>query len=601
LLLLAIVATERVADASVFVAMSDAELIAISDVIVTGKVSRIRSVVLEGAGGSRLDVAGGSRLDAGQTIRTFVTLDLDEVLKGHIDGTTVTIGEPGGEVGTMRQWIYGVPQFAIDEDVLLFLQRTKDGTLSTTALGLGKYSIIGSTIGVAERTLKAQVVGGSPRDVRSLRSMTAAIRRHVLTASVESVDVVASPAAAFDPRVPHRDISGFTFLGPARWNEADAAETVSYLVDAGGEPGIGLDATVDATEAAMATWSNVPTAGLTLAVGGTAPARPMACDGVSQIVFNDPFGDVPNPSNCSGILALGGFCASSATKTTVGGVQFSTITEANITFNNGFSGCGFWNQSNIAEVLTHEIGHSVGLGHASESSGESNPVLADATMYFRAHFDGRGASLRQDDIDAISAVYPGLDPNDRDGDGVANDDDNCPDSVNGGQIDTDGDGSGDLCDACPTMAEGEAACGALNIAKMVVMRSKSGTTDRLKLKGTFEMVGTSGLDTDPRSLTLQLTDRDGHLLDQDVGARALTSKKRRVRLRYQTADRSLRIKVKSRDGRRYKVKVLGKRLALRNADTAPIVASVAMGSHAFSGQLTRCTSQRRGRRLVCAP
>jgi hypothetical protein len=44
------------------------------------------------------------------------------------------------------------------------------------------------------------------------------------------------------------------------------------------------------------------------------------------------------------------------------------------------------------------------------------------------------------------------DPNDRDGDGVANDRDNCPDVANPDQKDTDGDGVGDACDNCPTVA-----------------------------------------------------------------------------------------------------------------------------------------------------
>ncbi len=42
-----------------------------------------------------------------------------------------------------------------------------------------------------------------------------------------------------------------------------------------------------------------------------------------------------------------------------------------------------------------------------------------------------------------------VDPNDRDGDGVPNDDDNCPDDPNEDQADTDMDDKGNVCDACP--------------------------------------------------------------------------------------------------------------------------------------------------------
>lgn len=44
---------------------------------------------------------------------------------------------------------------------------------------------------------------------------------------------------------------------------------------------------------------------------------------------------------------------------------------------------------------------------------------------------------------------PGVDPNDRDGDGIPNDQDNCPDVANSDQADRDSDGHGDACDACP--------------------------------------------------------------------------------------------------------------------------------------------------------
>jgi hypothetical protein len=46
---------------------------------------------------------------------------------------------------------------------------------------------------------------------------------------------------------------------------------------------------------------------------------------------------------------------------------------------------------------------------------------------------------------------------DADGDGVLDDDDNCPTTPNPGQEDTDGDGVGDACDNCPTAANADQA------------------------------------------------------------------------------------------------------------------------------------------------
>jgi hypothetical protein len=46
-------------------------------------------------------------------------------------------------------------------------------------------------------------------------------------------------------------------------------------------------------------------------------------------------------------------------------------------------------------------------------------------------------------------------PDDMDGDGVPNEEDNCPVNFNPDQTDTDGDGVGDACDDCPTVPDTE--------------------------------------------------------------------------------------------------------------------------------------------------
>jgi hypothetical protein len=58
----------------------------------------------------------------------------------------------------------------------------------------------------------------------------------------------------------------------------------------------------------------------------------------------------------------------------------------------------FADSCKLREITTHELGHTVGLGHSQ---------FSDATMFGFAHYDGRCASLRQDDREAIVFVYPG--------------------------------------------------------------------------------------------------------------------------------------------------------------------------------------------------
>jgi hypothetical protein len=56
-----------------------------------------------------------------------------------------------------------------------------------------------------------------------------------------------------------------------------------------------------------------------------------------------------------------------------------------------------------------------------------------------------------------NALLDAADPNDLDGDGIANADDNCPRAANSDQHDEDGDGIGDKCDNCPSIANANQA------------------------------------------------------------------------------------------------------------------------------------------------
>jgi hypothetical protein len=156
-----------------------------------------------------------------------------------------------------------------------------------------------------------------------------------------------------------------------------------------------------AVDSAFAAWTNVPTSNLILGDGGTADCSTPSnctfgpCD-ANRIVFNDPNNEVTDPSGCSGILAIGGYCGGGGTKV-VNGTTFGQITVGKVTFNNGWSACSFWNQCNMAEVATHEIGHTIGLGHSTDGT---------ATMAAIAHFDGRCAGLAADDVAAVNYIYP---------------------------------------------------------------------------------------------------------------------------------------------------------------------------------------------------
>jgi hypothetical protein len=118
----------------------------------------------------------------------------------------------------------------------------------------------------------------------------------------------------------------------------------------------------------------------------------------NTIVFdNCDGGFAPDPSFCSGILALGGFSWDRFQSVVVNGTRFFRAYDGHISFNK-YARCSYEEHCNVRLIATHELGHALGLGHSQ---------FQDATMFAYANFDGRCAGLRQDDISGITFIYPG--------------------------------------------------------------------------------------------------------------------------------------------------------------------------------------------------
>lgn len=358
----------------------DAALAAQADAIVEGDVATIATV----------------RTTAGQ-IETDVTLGQVTTLAGVVP-TPLVLVEPGGDLGpdcgatVCALVIPGTPTYRVGEHVLVFVAQRPDGTLETLDLVLGKYTAEGNTFTRDVEASGATELGATTpphRDRRDAQAFRAAMR----DAGKSKHDLRPIPAPNI---VQAHDVAQFAFFNTMRWFAPDRGEPVRYLIDATGDAKLGTAASRAAIDAAFQAWTDVPTATIVLADAGPTSPSGSFCDGVSKIVFNDPNSAVTDPNGCGGVLAIGGYCGGSGTRT-VNGTTFREIVEADIVFNNGFSGCSFWNQTNVAEVATHEIGHTIGLAHSTDAS---------ATMYSMAHFDGRGASLKPDDVAGVSAIYP---------------------------------------------------------------------------------------------------------------------------------------------------------------------------------------------------
>lgn len=397
--------------------MDEATLLRTSALVMVGRVTAIE--------------VGTAGPDA--PIYTYVHVQPERVLKGNTGRGPLVIREPGGRVGRRGEWVYGLPEFSVGERCLLFLARNADGTLQTNNLAMGKYSIDTDAAGhlVASRNLGTGVALFLPSTGRlaephpESHRLLPLLKRLRQVARSEMPRRRASPRAAALVLTPPELVSArselrtaFTLEGPpaVRWFEPDSATPLNYLIDSTGDNTLKFTASRAAFDVALAAWSqaNVPSDNLLLQDSGTISppfSAATVCD-ASRVVFNNSDGGVPQPAtNCVGTIAVGRWCNDNGQTTVVNGVTFSRITSGKVTVANTLGGCSYWNQTNLAEVLTHEIGHTLGLAHSSENINEPNATLKDATMYFALHFDGRGASaatvVHSDDIAGISFIYPG--------------------------------------------------------------------------------------------------------------------------------------------------------------------------------------------------
>ena len=393
--------------ATTIVLPTDDQLVAKSPIIVDGTVVSTTPVAQDGS------------------IWTDTVIHVARAIKGHT-ASTITVREMGGEIDGRITRVYGTPEFVAGERVLLFLEANPRGGYRTMDLFVGKFSearaMNGNRLwlrqdGVADvnlldRDLQPIAAKNVQRDAAGFEAFVAervAGRAGARGYGVEN-PVLETKS---DPGTPGRNVSAnFTLIAEPtvyRWFRFDSGLTVAWY-SKGTQPGYSNGGVAE-LQTAMASWTGYAEANIKYVYSGTSTAAPGGLDtpnGMNEVLFNDPLGEIAGTWNRStgGVVGTGGFngVALGGSWTApftadaahpAGAVNAYAITEGNLTIQDGVSAATGISSSRLAEIVAHEFGHTLGLGHSTDGTALMYPSVT-----------GLGPSLRADDQLAARWLYP---------------------------------------------------------------------------------------------------------------------------------------------------------------------------------------------------
>jgi hypothetical protein len=330
------------------------------------------------------DAASHVRADG--HVVTDYRFEIEETLKGSAAGT-ITVSEIGGRSGDRFTFISDSAVYTPGEHVLVFLKKRSDGTYFTTSMAMGKFSFTRNASGDAVVT----------REVSELREDPARLangfKRFVQGNTSDSYATTLAPIATSFHPIATAAASAYTLTG------CGTPGCFPVRVQ-GGEAGGGLvfrsTGTLGAVDGpggianAAAAWTSDPDSGLVLSYAGTTTsAAPDTEDGKNVVYLGYTGADSGVCDGAMGCtIGVGNFTH------TYKGETFIGISDADIIVRTGLTATQY------AVLITHEIGHAIGLRHSDQGT----PTSSSAVMASSVN-PAFGSNLQAWDHEAVSFVY----------------------------------------------------------------------------------------------------------------------------------------------------------------------------------------------------
>lgn len=328
---------------------TDSELAGFAHAVVTGRVAHITT--------------GWD----GDTIYTYVTVDVADVLKGDVPDRQIVIKQLGGRVDDVALIVGGQAVFTVGEEILAFLEvRPRDRSVSVTGLWQGKWTLRADRVS-GQRIATRAIPGAADRgafglaaDARPLDAFAAQIRAAGSSAGRRAGD----SSVNFHPRdaanaTPLPPVDAAAIFIPSWMRERQSGEPIRLEIQRSGQDGLAGGGFAEVLRAAQ----SVAQQGSLTVEETRAASVPcftsFARDGRVVVSFGDPCGEM---SRDGATIAISGTWVNASTRGSRSGGAFMQVLQAGTITSGGAAAAPFLARSACFErIEAHELAGALGV------------------------------------------------------------------------------------------------------------------------------------------------------------------------------------------------------------------------------------------------